>query len=604
MHTKYKYFYCLLGILVVFSACKKVLDQEPKATATRDAVFSNEAGLALYVNSFYGTLPNNGGGPIIPSAGDIMRGDAMSDYAARTEVPDYLRPNVYNATQSSGWDFRPLRNINYFLANNTNENVTEEVRNNYNGIARFFRAWWYYEMVKKFGDVPWYSKPLAVDDSVELYKPRDPRKLVMDSVLADLDYACANITVTDDQSRSLVTKWVAYALKSRICLYEGTFRKYHTELDLQASVNDWLTEAADAAQQIISSGKFSLNQAGGSTKSYRQLFINTQPIASEDILIDVTDPNLAVFSDANWYWTSSTYGNRLSFDRTFVNTYLNIDGTPFTSVPGHETMTFDEETQSRDGRLSQTIRTPGYTRIDGGSVIPAPPDFSYTFTGYQPIKYSLDDTKYDQGTVSTNSVPVIRYAEVLLNYAEAKEELGTFTDEDWSNTIGVLRARAGITGGLSSKPTVADPYLQENYFPEISDPTLLEIRRERSIELAWEGFRFDDLMRWKKGELLEQEWTGFYVPSLNTLMDLNKDGKPDVAFVQETPASPVQGVYYVNVAPTINGKANPEQLTHGTYGELTWLKDAPREWDDKKYYYPIPENALLKNPKLGQNPGW
>ena len=225
-------------------------------------------------------------------------------------------------------------------------------------------------------------------------------------------------------------------------------------------------------------------------------------------------------------------------------------------------MVFTEETQNRDGRLQQTIRTPGYTRINGGSVIPAPPDFSYTYTGYQPIKYSLDDTKYDQGTVSTNSVPVIRYAEILLNYAEAKEELDTFTDEDWSNTIGALRARAGITGGLTSKPTVADPYLQENYFPEISDPTLLEIRRERSIELAWEGFRFDDLMRWKKGELLEQQWTGMYVPSLNTPMDLNSDGKNDVVFVQTTTSTP--GVKQINVAPMIGGKVNPQQLTNGT----------------------------------------
>lgn len=595
MNNKFKMLYFLLAGAIVLNACKKVLDQEPKATATKDAVFSNEAGLQLYTNSFY---------TIIPSASEVMRGDAMSDYAVRTEVPDYLRPNVYNATLSSGWSWGDLRNINYFLANNNNPAVADAVRNNYNGIARFFRAWWYFQMVKRFGDVPWYGQPLAVDDSVELYKPRDPRQLVMDSVLADLNYACDNITVTDDQSRSLITKWVAYALKSRICLYEGTFRKYHTELNLQSTVDNWLTEAADAAQQVISSGKFSLNQAGGPGKSYRQLFINTQPITSEDILIDVTDPNLAVFSDANWYWTSSTYGNRLSFDRTFVNTYLNIDGTPFTSIPGHDTMTFPNETQGRDLRLEQTIRTPGYTRINGGSVIPAPPDFSYTYTGYQPIKYTLDDTKYDQGTVSTNSVPVIRYAEVLLNYAEAKEELGTLTDEDWSNTIGALRARAGITGGLTSKPTVADPYLQQHYFPGISDPTLLEIRRERGIELALEGFRFDDLMRWKKGDLLEQEWTGFYVPSLNTLMDLDNNGTPDVAFVQQAPANPVQGVQYVNVAPTINGKVNPEQLTNGTYGELTWLKDAPREWTDNKYYYPIPESALLKNPKLGQNPGW
>ena len=594
MTTKYITYYLLIAACIFFTACKKILDQVPKATATKDAVFSNEAGLALYANSFY---------TIIPDAGTIMRGDAMSDYAARTEVPDFLRPGVYNAIQSSGWSWGALRNINYFLANNNNPAVSETVRNNYNGIARFFRAFWYFQMVEKFGDVPWYSEPLAVDDSTALYKTRDPRTLVMDSVLADLDYACANITASDDPSRSLVTKWVAYTLKSRVCLFEGTFRKYHTEFNLP-DADKWLTEAVDAAQQVISSKKFSLNQNGGPTKSYRQLFISTAPVTSEDILIDVTDPNLSVFSDANWYWTSATYGNRLSFDRTFVNTYLNIDGTPFTNIEGHDTMTFPVETQHRDDRLQQTIRTPGYTRINGGSVVPAPPAFSYTYTGYMPIKYSLDDQQYDQGTVSTNSVPVMRYAEVLLNYAEAKEELGSFTDEDWANTIGALRARAGITGGLTTKPTVVDPYLQSNYFPDISDPVLLEIRRERSIELAFEGFRFYDLIRWKRGELLEQPWTGIYVPSLNTPMDLNLDGIPDVAFVEATPANPDKRITYVNVAPTIGGKENPQQLQHGTYGELTWLKDSPRQWDDKMYFYPIPESASLKNPKLGQNPGW
>ena len=390
--------------------------------------------------------------------------------------------------------------------------MSEEVRNNYTGVARFFRAYWYFEMVQKFGDVPWYSEPLAVDDSTALYKPRDSRTLVMDSVLADLDYACANITVADDQSRSLITKWVAWSIKSRICLFEGTFRKYHTELGLQGSADKWLIEAADAAQQVMSSGVFSLNQAGGPIKSYWLLFISTAPVANEDILIDVTDPNLAVFSDANWYWTSSTYGNRLSFDRTFVNTYLKIDGTPFTSIPGHDTMTFPVETQNRDGRLQQTIRTPGYTRINGGSIVPAPPAFSYTYTGYMPLKYSLDDQKYDQGTVSTNSIPVIRYAEILLNYAEAEEELGTFTDEDWSNTIGALRARAGITGGLTTKPVTADPYLQTNYFPDITDPVLLEIRRERSIELAWEGFRFYDLIRWKEANYWNSHGPAFMCP--------------------------------------------------------------------------------------------
>src|SRR5690606_22717244 len=111
------------------------------------------------------------------------------------------------------------------------------------------------------------------------------------------------------------------------------------------------------------------------------------------------------------------------------------------------------------------------------------------------------------------------------------------------------------------------PYLQSRYFPGISDPVILEVRRERSIELAWEGFRFYDLVRWKRGELLEQPWTGFYVPQLNQLMDLDEDGVPDVCFVQGKPSNPVSGVKYVDVAPTVDGKANPQQLAQGDHGE-------------------------------------
>src|SRR5699024_5396228 len=110
-------------------------------------------------------------------------------------------------------------------------------------------------------------------------------------------------------------------------------------------------------------------------------------------------------------------------------------------------------------------------------------------TGYQPIKFSLDDEKYDQDVNSINSIPVIRFAEVLLNYAEAKAELGTLSDEDWSKTVGALRSRAGITGGVNNKPTTVDSYLQKKYFPNISNPVILEVRRERGIALVLEGFR-------------------------------------------------------------------------------------------------------------------
>jgi hypothetical protein len=312
-----------------------------------------------------------------------------------------------------------------------------------------------------------------------------------------------------------------------------------------------------------------------------------------------------VFNDANWWWTSATYGSRVSLIRTFVNTYLNIDGTPFTNTPGYKTKVFAEEVKNRDNRLKQTIRSGDYKRINGGAAEPAPPVFSYTYTGYQPIKWTLDDMYYDGGSRNTNSIPIIRYAEVLLNYAEAKAELGTLTDEDWAKTIGALRQRAGIMGGLAAKPAVADPYLQANYFPNISDPALLEVRRERGIELVLEGLRFDDIVRWKRGELMEMEWNGFYVLALNQPLDLNEDGKLDVSFYTSKPTSSVAGVTYVNVAETLSGGSpNPQRLSEGTHGELTWLSNIPRNWEDKHYLYPIPETDRLLNPALGQNPGW
>ena len=592
----HKYFYILLAAFLI-SACSKQLDQVPKSTASKDVIFGSEQGLALYSNSFYEG---------IFAGTDIYEGDNMVDYGARTQVPDFLRDGAYGPKQSTGWDWTQLRNINYFIANCNNPKVAAAVNTNYVAMARFFRAWFYYEKVKRFGDVPWIGRAMDVKDTA-LFSGRDSRVLVMDSVLADLDFATQNIALTDDKTRSLITKNIAYAFKSRVCLFEGTFRKYHTELNLQTTASKWLTESANAAQSVMGSAAFSLNTAGGTANSYRQLFITQgSPVANEVMLAYVYNKDLAVFNDATWWWTSATYGSRLSFTRTFINTFLKTDGTPFTDVPGHETMIFPDEVKGRDMRLQQLIRTGDYKRLNGGVAQAAPPVFSYTYTGYQPIKWTLDDAYYEQGVTGDNPIPMIRYAEVLLNYAEAKAELGTLLDADWAKTIGALRQRAGITGGLSAKPTVADPYLVANYFSEISDPVILEIRRERGIELAFENLRFPDLLRWKKGKLLEQVWNGFYVPALNVSMDLNGDGKLDVCFYKVMPSPVITGVTYINVNATINNPpiANPQRLSNDNFGELTWLTNVPRKWDDKMYYYPIPENDRLLNPKLGQNPGW
>jgi hypothetical protein len=576
------------------TACDK-LDQQPQASASQEAVFGTETGLRLYTNSFYGMdfLPKNS-----------TSQDAMSDYLAVRSVQDFIRQGGFAANNSSGWSWRDLRNINYFIENCNNPAVPEATRNNYLGIARYFRAYFYMEKVKRFGDVPWIGKAMAIDDPA-LTAGRDKRELVMDSVLADLDFACANIQATADPSRTTITKWVAYAYKSRVCLFEGTYRKYHTELNLMGTANRWLEQSAAAADQIIKNAGFTINTAGGLGVSYRQVFTSNTPLANEVLQAAVADVNLGVLNEANWWWTSGTYGAKASFTRTFINTYLKLDGTPFTNDPAYTTMLFKDEVKNRDLRLKQTIRSGDYKRISNGQLVAAPPVFSYTFTGYQPIKWTLDDMYFDAGALNTNAVSLFRYAEVLLNFAEAKAELGTLTDAEWALTIGALRSRAGITGGLTTTPVIADPYLITNYFPGITDATILEVRRERGIELSLEGFRFADILRWKRGELMTQEWNGFYVPSLNTPMDLNEDGVLDVAFYQGTRPSPaVAGVTYVDVSARIGNAVNSQLLKNGTSGELIWMKEIPREWNERNYLYPIPLNDLQRNPKLQQNPGW
>ena len=159
---------------------------------------------------------------------------------------------------------------------------------NYIGLARFFRAWFYFDKVKRFGDVPWINKAMEVDDP-DLYAARDSRTLVMDSVLADLDFACEHITLTSDQTSSLITKYVAQAFKSRVCLFEGTFRKYHTEYGLKESANAWLNEAVKAAEDVIANSGFKLYTANGTTKSYRDLFISVKPVTTEVMLAAVCD---------------------------------------------------------------------------------------------------------------------------------------------------------------------------------------------------------------------------------------------------------------------------------------------------------------------------
>ncbi|MBD1429825.1 RagB/SusD family nutrient uptake outer membrane protein [Sphingobacterium litopenaei] len=564
------------------SSCADFLDKEPFDKLVPTSFFNTEADLLLYTNSFYQDFT--------PSALSIVQADEMGDFTSKNNSPTFIAGN-YSSVDQGKWNFTNLRNVNYFLEKYNNENISLEARNHYAGIARFFRAYFYFTMVKTYGDVPFYSKTMATDDP-DLYKGRDSRTLVMDSVLADLDFAIEHIRSKKDNSSSTITKWIALGLKSRICLFEGTFRKYHTQLGLNSSADFWLEESAKAAKEIIDAGQYALNNTGNPSTDYRNLFISENPISAEVMWANVYNNALKRWHEVTWKFNSATYGSRWGLNKQFVNTYLNKDGSRFTDRPNFDEVPFVEEMQQRDPRLAQTIRSLGYKRSDGSA---APPNFGYTFTGYHILKFSLDDKRLDGVTESYNSVSMMRYAEILLNYAEAKSELGEMNSEVWTQTIGALRIRAGIN---SQEPQIADDYLKSVYFPEISDKYLLEVRRERGVELVYEGFRYDDLLRWRKGKLLEMDWKGIYVPALNTEMDLDGNGTPDVSFVKSIPPKTTPNVSYV----VIDGKASI--LSNGEYGHIIWRADENREFTDKKYFRPISNADIVDNPNLTQNPGW
>lgn len=582
-----------LGGLCLFAvACD--LEQSPVSATNQQSVFGSEAGLQLYANSFTNTWP---------SVTSVYVGDDVSDYLAVRGASNYLLP-TFTANNQGGWSWTALRNINYFIDSNTDPAVPVAVRNHYTALARFSRALFYYDKVKTYGAVPWIEHPVGITDSVTLFAGRDSRDVVMGHVLEDLNYAIANLRTVTSASRTEVTPDVVRAFKSRIALFEGTFRKYHAgglASGLGGTANQWLTEAATAAQQVMDGGRYSLNTQAGTLGAYRSLFSSESAPTNESMLVYVMDVNLAVRHEANWRYTSATTGVGASFTRDFINTYLMADGTPFTDRAGYDTLSFMAEVKDRDPRLRQTIRLGDFKRLNAGVPVAAPPAFTVTLTGYQPIKWTVDDIGLDAGANNTNDIPIIRYGEVLLNYAEAKSELGMLTDGDWQKTIGALRARAGITGGLSARPTRADPYLQSVYFPDIGDPVILEVRRERGIELALEGLRWDDLMRWKRGELMARPWRGMYAVA-NRYYDLNEDGVPDVYFHTGTLPSPtIAGVNYHNITP---GNASQRSLQFGSYGPLQWQINITRVWNDRMYLRPIAASDLVVNPKLGQNPGW
>lgn len=580
---KYKLITCIIMVAAaLLSSCSKnLLDKYPLSDVSPQKFFNTEQDLILYTNSFY-TFTNGS---------SVFMGDISSDNVEQNSVNQLLAGNmqVPETASAAGWTWSDLRKFNYFLVNYHRAAVNESIKNNYAGLARFFRAWFYFEKMKRFGAVPWYSTPLETN-SPELYKGRDSRVLITDSILADLDFAIANLNTTKNVSR--VNKWTAMALKSRVCLFEGTFRKYHTYLNLGSSANALLQQAVAAAEQVMAGNVYKLYSTNQPQKDYMDLFSSDHAKADEIILAEVYDTELKKFHAANSIFNVATTGGGVGLTKDLMDNYLMTNGKPFSSVAGYDTMQFYPETRNRDPRLAQTIRTPGYKRIGGTQELL--PDFTAAPTGYQVIKF-VSGVDQDNYSTNSNDVPLFRYAEVLLNFAEAKAELGSLTQTDVDRSINLLRKRAGVAN-LVLSALQTDPLLTAQY-PGITDNYILEVRRERRIELVMEGFRYYDIIRWKLGKNLEKVFRGMYFSSKGE-HDLNGDGKKDFAVVDAVPNPKTPGVQYFVLG--------TRKLSQRDMGNLLVSPNIIKKFEEpKNYFYPLPRAEMVLNPALKpQNEGW
>lgn len=570
--------FLFISMVAAFSvSCN--LNRTPLDRLSPDTYFSNADELELYSNQFYSDL--------IPSAGSIFEGNG--DEIIVTPLSDAVSGQRVVPATGGGWSWTALRKINYLLSNVKNAGDVN-VRDQYTGLAKFFRAYFYFEKLKRFGGVPWFSNVLGSDDQL-LYKPRDSRDLIIDSIVRDLDYAIKYLPTQKDVYR--VNKWTALALKSRATLFEGTFRKYHG----LSGYEKYLALCDSASSELMSDGGYSLYTMGATP--YLSLFANTDAIGQEVILARNYDKTLDLIHNVQNYENSTTVG-RPGLSKSLVNTYLMSDGERFTDLANYNTMGFTSETKNRDPRLAQTIRTPGYTRLNSSEKVA--PNLSYTTTGYHLVKYAMDQT-YDSYNNSISDMPVFRIAEIYLNFAEAKAELGTLTQEDLDKSVNLLRDRVHMPHlKMTDANSNPDPYLSsaETGYPDVSGANkgvILEIRRERGIELVMEGFRYWDIMRWKAGKRFEKPFLGMYFGGLGDY-DLDNDGTVDLCLYHGTkPSSSAK--LFLEVGKDVI-------LSNGTSGNIVVHGNIHRVFrEDRDYLYPIPSEEIhLSNRNLTQNPNW
>jgi len=585
--------FLFFAIFLFYSCNDEYLERYPLDRISMETFWNSENDLIAYNNNLYYMAFNDVNVPILKgnpsgSSHSIWYLDLFSDNIAVGSSRlgtsyEIVRAGKHFPTTSprdwgyEGWNF--LRAVNIGLENYDKADVVQAVIDKYAAEARLFRGLFYADKVSRFGNVPWVDKELNVD-SEELYLPRSPREEVMNNVLADLTFAIEKLPDDwgDGNAPGRVNRWAALLFKSRICLFEGTWLKYHGG----TNAGTWLQESADAARELIEEGPYSLYSKGDTLRDYN---------AYHRVLDLTGNPEVI-------YWEKFEYGIKMNSTmgywmehrggatKSMVEDYLCIDGLPISISPLYQgDAKIEDVFVNRDPRLRQTILHPDdglYYMIQyNENIIPGPWIDGMTGnigpacgSGYHVVKIYERTMHIQHGQNNTSTTPsiLLRLGEAMLNFAEAKAELGTLTQADLDNTINKLRDRVGMPHmDISNIPV--DP----RYTGEGVSPLIVEIRRERRIELFMEGFRYDDLRRWKQGKKLE-------IPSMGILWDAAAIARYPKAAVKSS-VDPVSGKTYIDIY-------------KGTDYENPVFDET------KHYLWPLPLDVLSQNPELGQNPGW